>query len=109
MIGDIEGAIVKWSYSFHSAKTLTPDAAYALIAEKVKLAISRLRDFRPFVLDTPVTLDLRFKSYRPSQILSYLSIVTRPDAHSIRFVGNDMVEISKFLVVVGSYNAGLEP
>ncbi len=109
MIGDVEGAVVKWNYSFHSAKTLTPEAAYGLIADKVKLAIGRLRDFRPFVLDAPVTLDLRFKNYRPSQLLSYLSIVDRPDAHSIRFVGTDMIDVSKFLTVVGSFNAGLEP
>ncbi len=109
MIGDVEGAVVKWNYSFHSAKTLTPEAAYGLIADKVKLAIGRLRDFRPFVLEAPVTLDLRFKNYRPSQLLSYLSIVDRPDAHSIRFVGTDMIDVSKFLTVVGSFNAGLEP
>ena len=26
-LGPIEGAVVKWSYSFHSARTLTPEAA----------------------------------------------------------------------------------
>ncbi len=109
VIGDVEGAVVKWNYSFHSAKTLTPESAYRLIAHKVQSAIGRLRDFRPFVVDTPVTLRLRFKNYRPSQVLAYLPNVDRPDAHSIQFVGNDIVEISKFLVVVGSFDAGLEP
>jgi D-amino peptidase len=109
IIGDIEGAIVKWNLSFHSAKTLTPEAAYKLIGEKVRAAIRRIDDFEPLVLPQPITLDVRFKNYRPSQVLAYLSIVERTDAHSIRFVGSDMIEVSKFLEFLTSYNAGLEP
>ncbi|KPJ83707.1 MAG: hypothetical protein AMS18_17345 [Gemmatimonas sp. SG8_17] len=109
LLGDIEGAVVKWNYSFHSAKTLTPAAAYELIGEKVKAAIRRLDEFEPFVLQSPITLDVRFKNYQPSQVLAYLSIVERTDAHSIRFVGSDIVEVSKFLEFLTTYNAGLEP
>lgn len=109
IVGDIEGAIVKWNISFHSAKTLTPQAAYDLIGEKVKAALRRLDDFEPLVLPKPITLDVRFKNYRPSQVLAYLSIVERTDAHSIRFVGSDMMEVSKFLEFLTNYNAGLEP
>lgn len=106
---DLEGAVVKWNYSFHAARTLTPDAAYRLIRERAAAALRRLDDFTPFRLDTPVTLDVRFKNYRPSQILAYLPIVERTDAHSIRFVGRDMVEVSRFLEFLTNYNAGLVP
>jgi D-amino peptidase len=109
VIGDIEGAIVKWNYSFHSAKTLTPGAAYKLIGEKVAAAIARIEEFEPLVLPAPVTLDVRFKAYRPSQLLAYLTIVERTDAHSIRFVGSDIVEVSRFLEFMMSYSADLEP
>jgi D-amino peptidase len=108
-IGDIEGAVVKWSISFHSARTMTPPAAYELIGETVRRALRRLDEFEPFVLDAPITLDVRFKNYRPSQILAYLPSVERTDAHSIRYVGSDIVEVTKFLVFLTSYNAGLEP
>jgi D-amino peptidase len=109
LLGDIEGAVVKWNYGFHSAKTLMPDAAYALIHEKVKKAIGRIKDFKPYKLETPIQLDVRFKSYRPSELLSYLSIVERTDSHSIRFMGEDMVETSKFMEFMMSYEVGLEP
>ena len=109
VVGDIEGAVVKWNNSFHSARTLMPEAAYRLIEEKVTAALRRLDDFAPVELETPVTLDVRFKNYRPSQVLAYLSIVERTDAHSIRYVGEDMVAISMFLEFLLSYNAGLEP
>ncbi|MEP7037673.1 MAG: M55 family metallopeptidase [Acidobacteriota bacterium] len=109
LLGDIEGAIVKWNYGFHSALTMMPEAVYSLIREKVKRAVGRIKDFKPYKLKTPVQLDVRFKNYRPSEVLSYLSIVERTDAHSIRFMGKDMVETSKFMEFITTYEPGLEP
>ncbi len=109
LVGDIEGAVVKWSSGFHSTKTMMPEPAYALIREKVKTAIGRIKDFKPYKLKTPVQLDVRFKNYRPSEVLSYLSIIERTDAHSIRFIGKDMIEISKFIGFITTYEPGLEP
>lgn len=109
LLGNIEGAIVKWSSGFHSAKTMTPEASYALIRETARKAVSRIRDFKPYKLAGPIQLDVRFKNYRPSEVLSYLSIVERPDAHSIRFVGKDIIEVSKFLSFINTYELNLEP
>jgi D-amino peptidase len=109
LLGDVEGAIVKWNYGFHSAMTMMPEAAYTLIREKVKKAVGRIKAFKPYKLKTPVQLDVRFKNYRPSELLSYLSIVERTDAHSIRFMGKDMIEVSKFMEFIMTYEPGLEP
>ncbi len=109
LLHDIEGAVVKWAYGFHSARTMMPEASYRLIREKVREAIRRLDEFKPYRLATPVTLDVRFKNYRPSEVLAYLPIVERTDSHSIRFVGKDMVEVSKFLEFILTYSASLEP
>ena len=109
LLGDIEGAVVKWAYGFHSARTLTPEAAYEIIRDKVKRAIGRVKDFKPYRVKAPVQLDVRFKSYRPSEMLSYLSIVERTDSHSIRFTGKDIVEVSKFLEFITTYEPSLEP
>lgn len=109
LLGPIEGAVVKWAYGFHSARTLTPDAAADLIAATVKRSMARLREQKPYVMPTPITLEVQFKNYRPSEILAYLPGVQRPDAHTIRFVGKDIIEVSKFLQFIGSYEANLEP
>jgi D-amino peptidase len=109
LLGDVEGAVVKWASGFHSARTMMPAAAYALIREKVQKAVSRIRDFKPYKLAPPIQLDVRFKNYRPSEVLSYLSIVERTDAHSIRFTGKDMIEVSKFLEFIVTYDPNLEP
>lgn len=101
--------MVKWSYGFQAAKTLTPEASSRLIAEKVKAAVGRIREFRPFVLTKPITLDVRFKNYFPAELLAYLAIVERTDAHAIRFVSSDMIQVSKFLGFLTRYRPDLEP
>ncbi len=109
LLGNIEGAVVKWAYGFHSAKNLNPAAACDLIREKVKTAMNRLKEFKPYKLTTPIQLDVRFKNYRPSEVLSYLSIVQRTDSHSIKFTGKDMVETSKFFEFLVTYSPSLAP
>ena len=109
LLGNIEGAVVKWASGFHSAKTMTPTAACDLIREKARRAVSRLREFKPYKLSAPIDLNVSFKNYRPSEVLSYLSIVERTDAHTIRFVGKDIVEVSKFLTFINTYELNLEP
>ena len=109
LLGDVEGAVVKWASGFHSAKTIMPEASYLLIRQKANKAVRRINDFKPYKLAAPIQLDVRFKNYRPSEVLSYLSIVERTDAHSIRFTGKDMIEVSKFLEFIVTYEPALEP
>jgi D-amino peptidase len=109
LLGDVEGAVVKRAISFHSASTMTPKAAQQLIRAHVKTALDRRSAFKPYVVRPPVTLDLVFKSYRPAEMLSYLSIVQRTTSHGIRLVGKDMVEVSRFLEFVGTYEPGMTP
>ena len=109
LLGDIEGAVVKQALSFHSAKTLVPEAARDLIRQKVSVAMERLDEFAPYHLETPVELEVSFKHYQPAQLLAYLSIVEQVDSHTIRFVGEDMVEISRFLQFILDYQVPLTP
>lgn len=109
LIGKMEGAVVKQAISFHSAATMTPQAAQALIREKVKAGVTRRAALKPYLLTTPIRLDVSFKHYRPGEILSYLSIVERTSSHSIRFTGKDIIEVSRFLEFLGDYSADLTP
>ncbi len=109
LLGPIEGAVVKWNYGFHSARTLTPEASCERIREAAKAGLARLSQMKPYELKTPVTLDVRFKNYRPSEVLAYLPIVERTDAHAIRFRGKDMLETIRFLEFVMYYEPGLAP
>ena len=109
LIGDMEGAVVKQSIGFHSAATMTPGAAQALIRAKVRAGVAKRAQLRPFVVTAPVRLDVSFKNYRPVELLGFLPIVQRTSSHSIRFIGRDIVEVSKFIEFITSYEVGLVP
>jgi len=109
LLGDIEAAVTKWSYGFHSARTILPEASYALIGEKVRAALGRLGDFRPYRLEGPIDLEISFKNYMPAEVLAYLPNVERVDSHTIRFVGRDMTEISMFIEFATNYRVDLTP
>jgi D-amino peptidase len=109
VVPGIEGAVVKWAYGFHSARTLTPKAATAEIRAKVQRGISRRAAVPVRRLSLPVTLEVRFKNYRPSEVLAYLPIVERVDSHTIRFTGRDIVEVSRFFSFLKDYQPDLSP
>lgn len=109
IVGPMEGAIVKRAISFHSAATMTPKAAQDLIRTKAKAGVVRRAGLKPLVLAGDVTLDLSFKNYRTAEMLAYLSVVKRTDAHSVRFVGRNIVEVSRFLEFVETYQPDLVP
>ena len=106
LIGNAEGAIVKESISFHSAKSLHPDAAYDLIAEKTSYAVKNIKKYKPYKIKGPLTVSVSFKHYQPSQILSYLKMFKRIDSHTIEFKAKNMIEASHIMRVVTGYKGG---
>jgi D-amino peptidase len=108
-LGNIEGATVKRAISFHSAATMTPEAGQALIRARAKAAVARRGQIRQAPLSKPITLEVSFKNYRPVELLGYLPNVQRIDAHTVRFVGRDILEVSRFLEFVTSYDPTLTP
>lgn len=108
-VGDVEVAVVKEALSFHSAKTLTPNAAVKLIKEASERAVKRIKDFKPYKISAPVTLDVSFKHYRPTEVLDYLNIFERIDSHTIRYVGKDITEVADVFEFLMEYNSYLEP
>jgi D-amino peptidase len=109
LLGDVEGAVLKWNHGFHSATTVMPEVGVRIIEEKAAAALARLDDFRPYRLDSPIRLEVSFKNYLPAELLSYLPIVQRMDSHTIGFTGKDMLEVSRFLAFLGRYSPDISP
>jgi len=108
-LGNLETVETKKALSFHSAETLTPEVARERIGAGVKAALARLHDFKPYAVTTPVSLEITFKNYMPSEVLAYLQIVQRVDSHTIRFVGKDMDEVEDFEEFISNYSPDLTP
>ena len=103
------GAVVKEAIGFHAAITRTPEAAQALIEEAVRTGLARRAEIQPLALSGPDRLDLSFKNYRAAEILAYLPIVERTDAHSIRYTATSILDIARFLAFIGTYAPDIDP
>lgn len=109
LVGQVEGAVVKRAISFHSAATMTPKAAQELIRRAAKAGVERRGSLRPRVVRGPIAVDISFKHYRAAELLTYLPNITRTDSHTIRFSGKDILEVSRFISFVTSYQPDLTP
>jgi len=109
LIGPIEAAETKKTLGFHAANTITPQASYELIGKKVKAALGRLQDFKPYVMTSPVTVDVSFKNYTQAEAAAFLRVIERVDSHSIRFKARDMIEASDFIEFLLTYGGDLQP
>lgn len=107
--GDMVGAVVKWALGFHSARTLTPAAARSVIRQRTLEALGRLDEFEPYVLEGPLEIDLSLKHYQPVELLAYLPSVERINSHTLRYVADDMTEVSRFLSVALGYRVDIQP
>lgn len=108
-VGNLETVETKRALGFHSAETLTPDAAVERIQAGAQAAFTRMHDFKPLVIKTPIILEITFKNYTPAEMLTYLRIVERVDSHTVRFVGKEMAEISDFIDFVDTYSPDMAP
>ncbi len=108
-LGNLEGVVVKRAVGFHSTATVTPEVGQARIRQQAKTAVMRRAEMKPYAMTRPISVEVSFKNYRPVELLGYLPNVQRIDAHTVRFTGRDMVEISKFLEFVTSYDPTMTP
>jgi D-amino peptidase len=109
LIGAMEGAVVKQAISFHAAATMTPEAAQLLVRQMVKAGVQRRASLKPYVVRAPVRLDVLFKNYTPAEMLTYLPNVQRTSSHGIRFEGRDILQVSRFLEFINTYNPDMTP
>ena len=100
-----EGVVVKEGLGYHSAITLTPARAQALIREGVTRALGRLGTMQPYRVTTPVDIEVGFKLTIDAERVSYIPGVTRVDAHTVRATLPDMLQVVKLTQIMSS----LEP
>jgi D-amino peptidase len=110
LIGDFESVETKRTLGFHSAETLTPEAAQKLIREKSAAAVRGMGSRKPYRVTAPVTVTISFKSITPVEAAAYLTqVFTRVDSHTLRFTAKNMAEASDIVEFLMAYRIDLEP
>ena len=108
-IGNIVTVETKKALSFHSAETLTPAESAARIEAGARSALSRLKEFRPYTVPTPVTLEMSYKNYAAAEVFSYLPGMQRVGSRTIKAVAKDIAEAVDIITVAESYEPGISP
>ncbi len=102
--GDVEAAVVKWSYGHLAARSMTPAAACKEIDAMTRRAIARIGAFHPRRIEGPIRLEVDFKHRPPADTLSRLPGVERLDGYAIGLDVPDMCAASDFMQVALGYD-----
>ncbi len=100
-----ERAVTKWAIGPTAARNLTPKAAQKMIRHAAKRAVERVGEMKPVKLEAPIEFRAHFLKALQAQLVSDIPGVERFDSRSVRYVGSDMVEITKIWRLM--INAGL--
>jgi len=77
--------------------------AQALVKDTAALALESYKQGRTSLFcpdQGPITLDISTKNYRSVEMLAFLPIVERLDSHTVRFVLDNMAEVSRMISFV---------
>lgn len=98
----VESAIVKEGLGYHAAVTMTPARGQRMIREGVERAVRRLGEAKPYLVRTPVDLEVGFKLTLDAERIAYIPGLRRVDAHAVAGTLPDMIAASKLLQVASS-------
>lgn len=99
-LGPIEVAVVKEAIGFHAATMLHPEEARRLIRTGVERGINRRDGIKPFAMEEPVTLEVRWEQPVMADIVSLMRGAERLNGRTTTFTGKDMIEVTEFLEVI---------
>jgi D-amino peptidase len=89
LLGDVETVAVKEGISRSAAICLPPAEARERIARGAAIAVGRAEDFSPFVIDSPVEVELTFVNPMYADGVEHLPFVTRTSGRQVTFDGQD--------------------
>ena len=91
----IERVITKWAIGPQAARNLTPKASQKRIRAAAKKALERLDTMQTAKLEAPITFEVQFLKALYAQLAADVPGSERVGSRGVRYVGHDMVEISR--------------
>jgi D-aminopeptidase len=82
---------------------VTPARGQLLIGDGVKRAMAKLGSLQPYRVTAPVALEVGFKLTIDAERAAYVPGLSRADAHNVKGTFKDMVEVTKLLQVLTSF------
>ena len=100
-------APTKWAIDRYAARSLSPQKSQALIRERAQAAVEAARSgsARPFVFETPVTIEVDFKATSSAQMASLIPGVERVGPRTIVIRGDEYLVAFRTLVVAALFGS----
>lgn len=95
LFGDVETVAVKEGIG-KAAKMLHPKKAQEMIKKKTTEALKRIKDFKPYKLNPPYTMEVTFTDEEIAARSSWIPGAKRSGERSVSFTSNDFMEVLKF-------------
>jgi len=102
--GPVETVITKKSLGWLSALSRHPKLICQEIKEKSKKAVQRIKEFKPYIVDEPVRLELTFKNIYDAEAFGYLPWVKRMSGKTILVETENIIGINRFITALFSIN-----
>jgi D-amino peptidase len=103
LLGPIETAVVKQASGIYSATVMPPAESQKLIRERVKAGVAKAASLKPYVVKTPVTVEIEMGTTADAEIWSWMPGFTR-SRNTVRYAGKDMVEAARIFGVIVNAN-----
>ena len=104
LLGPLQTAVVKEATGIYTATVMPPAESRKLIREKVKAALAGPLAVRPYVVTTPVVVEIDLGKTVDAEIWSWMPGFTRT-RNTIRYTAKDMLEAARIFGVMMSANA----
>jgi D-amino peptidase len=90
LLGNVEFACVKYGTGLKTALCLPPEQTAPLIRERVRAALSRLQDFRPYTPSAPYTIEIEFFDESSVKKAAPIRGLKRIDSRTVELKGDDL-------------------
>lgn len=92
LLGDLETAIVKLGVDRYTARCLSPKESSERIKQAAKRALERIRELKPYQVETPVRFEVEFTSVGMASLASAIPSVVREGPRKISHTSENVIE-----------------
>lgn len=95
LLGNVEGVVAKVGVSRNVAICSSPKKVRKLIRSAAKRALQRATDFKPFTVDSPVTVEVEYSHPNYADMKARTPGIERVDARTIRYSGDNLLDVMR--------------
>jgi D-amino peptidase len=95
VLGDFVGVAVKEAATRYSVKGVHPDKACEMIREGAKEAVMRRKEFKPFGVEKPITIEMEFLQSGMADMAEVIPGAVRVDGRKVAFTSDSPIQIYK--------------